>query len=634
MATITSIDIQNASLYATHLSNLKYIRQWRTRFPNIFIDYSIKCASNDDYYVPTNLKNKAITVDIAFSEKGCEQINCYPYTETKPIDVYTEFGYTQTSDVAIPYGQPACYNIDAASARKSGAEALIQSLETRYFNDKCILMDSTTKLWFNSPYVRTSEHTTKGVDDVSGFNVAYNTNDNIPETYSATFNEAYCNRFGRDVSNNGCSYQWWETFIGVILGESIYATFKQLATGSGVVPSTIDYDKPSELLPEKPLADAYAELYNWTNAVDTTIDEDFESLFDTYSNIGELGLSESSTIVYIAQNGIHNVNSRTMIRKVGGRVVSNTMIQTRSDQSIEDMMVEFFDNFPIFSSLLIDIGYSVFDDAFRSVMKKIATKTTPYFEKMLLTSSITITKRLLGNTLKAAMFHQLNTFSITLVSTVAKAIARFSAQASSVVGIALAFLSIADIVLSFWDPYGYANMFTPEYLSDVSLSFLEAFYTQNGTRDLIEINPAHYSSYVDVENSLLETFSYILEYVANLEINSDGQLLDFENDTTDFTFDSENLTSIAVARLSAYDSEDFDNYTKSFNEILQDNISTTYHNQNLIGIACTLVLSFILSLYNSQYFLLFVLLLTVFCILLYNNTYNIYQKLASLLKTQ
>ncbi|ABC74924.1 p74 [Neodiprion abietis nucleopolyhedrovirus] len=633
MATITAIDMKNASLYATHMSNLKYITRWRNRFPNIFIDYSIRLASNDDYYVPDVLKNKALTVDIAFSEKGCEQINCYPYTETNPINVYTEYGFTQTSDVSVAYGHPACYNIDAASSRKSGTEATVQSMETRYFNDKCIIMDSTAKLWFNSPYVRTSDHVTKGIDDVSGFNVTYNDNDNIPESFSAEFNAAYCDRFGRDVINGACSFQTWEFVVGSILGESIYSTFKMLATGSGKVPFNIDYTHPSNLLPDKPIADAESILNEWATAVDETIDTDFETLFDNYETADDLGLTENNAIVYVAQSGLTKTNVLTR-GSVGGRMKTDVQIHTRtnksSDESLNDIVLDFFNEFPILSSILIDLGYTVIDELYTHIMKKIITKTIPYIEKFLLSSSLVITKRVLGYSIKAALFHQVNAYAVKIASTVAKAIARFSVQASSVIGVALFFLTIVDIILSFCDPYGHSNLFTPDYLAAVALSFLEAFYSQNETRDLIEVTPAHFTTYIDDDDDFMQTFSYLLEYVANLEINSDGQMLNFEYDTTDFVFDSTNLTSIAIAKLSAYDVGDFETYVENFNKIISPTIPSDVYNTYVNGLSFSLALSIVLTIFDTKYIFLTLLLFVLLCVVLYVDIFKFYTNIQDL----
>ena len=70
MALPTALDMISCDEFITNRVRLHLIRDWRTRFPNIFINYNIRYANQNDYYVPPLLLNKeAVMVDLNFSKK-------------------------------------------------------------------------------------------------------------------------------------------------------------------------------------------------------------------------------------------------------------------------------------------------------------------------------------------------------------------------------------------------------------------------------------------------------------------------------------------------------------------------------------------------------------------------------------
>nr|AAK13277.1 putative envelope protein p74 [Culex nigripalpus nucleopolyhedrovirus] len=205
-------------------------------------------------------------------------------------------------------------------------------------------------------------------------------------------------------------------------------------------------------------------------------------------------------------------------------------MRLEDEPSLEDQMIDFINNNPLISSLLVSAGFDFINDGFRALMKKAMVRYIPMLQAAAIRFGEGLTRKMVSEAFRVLMFSRINQMAVQLTGALAKAIARFGAMASSVIGIVLIFFVAADIILMFWDPYGYSNMFPPEFLGDLTLNFLSAFFEQTGTRNVIEMIPQAYDSMVKggEEDGLYLTFA-ALQYVSHMEVNSDGQLLLLRN---------------------------------------------------------------------------------------------------------
>ncbi|QYC92680.1 Per os infectivity factor 0 [Trabala vishnou gigantina nucleopolyhedrovirus] len=383
MATLTATDLAYASRYAVHQHRLNYIPRWRSKLPHILIDYEIRPATNDDYYVPRGLSQKAIAVKLTFSERGCNSMSCYPYTETEPVDYNTPFGYTQTSETAIAYAQPACYNLDRTAATRENAENEVQAPELRFTTTgKCILVDTMSKMYLNTPYLRTDEHLISGVDDVPAFNVTPDPDPLFPESFIGKFNQAYCRRFGRTLnSDGGCSMQWWENLIGFVLGDTIYITLKLLANNVFSELRNFDYERPSPELPAKPVVDSDIVLNVWRAVRDPFVDLNFESTFKNYETLADLGIDANTKLVYRAEIGFKRepvVRQQLKFRQPSQQQQQLPLFSqhnsTTSKMSDEDNLEWIINQFIEDNSLILGIWVSAGFENVLSAMKHILKK--------------------------------------------------------------------------------------------------------------------------------------------------------------------------------------------------------------------------------------------------------------------
>ncbi|AIE47855.1 p74 [Peridroma alphabaculovirus] len=570
--TLTQVDYLNAEKYSYNLRNLRYISQWRAKMPHILIDYDIRAAGDDDYYVPAALADKALRVHVKFSERGCASMSCYPFSETGPVNVATPTAYTQTSETAVRYAQPACYNLDRAAATREGAENEVQAPELRYTaGGRCLLVDTLSKMYLNSPYLRTDEHLIKGVDDVPGFNVRPSDDPVFPERYVGTFNEAYCRRFGRNLLNGGCHTAWWESLIGFVLGDTIYITMKMLANNVFSELRSFDYRRPSPVLPAPPTVDAERELVEWRNVRDPFVDVDFEKKFGEYTTYADLGIDDHTMLVYTAERGF---SRQPHARKLAFRVAtSSSPSRSMSDDDLNFIISQFLEDQALILGIATSFGFDYLFDALKALLKRINSTLIPLLKQTLVNTSRRVTARILGETYKAAVSQAFSTIALKTISTVAKALTRIAIKAASVVGIILIIMSIADLILGLWDPFGYNNMFPREFPDDLSLSFLTAYFDSfGGSRDFIEFIPEYFDELINTEDIIdLASLSDLLEYVASLEVNSNGQRLDLDEGEAITDFDEVTLVGDALASSALYTYLDFMQYTERHNKLLFEN---------------------------------------------------------------
>ncbi|AOL56737.1 P74/PIF0 [Chrysodeixis includens nucleopolyhedrovirus] len=641
MSTLTAIDIDNAFKYSTHMHRLNYIHKWRSKFPNIFINYEIRAATNDDFYVPLALADRAIAVKLEFSKEGCESISCYPYNEYGPIDFKTPTGYTQTSDVAIQYAQPACYHLDRAAATREGAENEVQAPELRYTDGgKCILVDTLTKMYMNSPYLRTDEHLIQGVDDVPGFNVVPDPDPLFPERFKGEFNEAYCRRFGRSLVNGGCSLQWWESLIGFVLGDTIYITFKMLVNNVFSELRDFNYSRPSPELPPKPIVDSERLLNEWRNRIDSRSNLLDEIKFAEFKTHSDLTISRTRKLVYIAEKGFHH--ETVPFRELEFRKASTANLRTNNadEESLDDIITQFLEDNSLLLGLATSYGFDVIFDKLKAMLKRINTTLIPAMKRLLLDTSKRVTVKMLGETYKAFVAHTFNRIAIKTLSTVAKAMTRITIKAASVVGILLIIFTISDLILAFWDPFGYSNMFPRDFPDDLSRSFLAAYFESisDGNLDMIEWLPEYFEDLIEEDDvAMIENLKSTFEYVTSLEVNSDGQLLEFDRGEIIEDFDEVSLIGNALASSALYTRLEFLQYTARHNKILygtDDGIVLNNGGNNVILPALfifgAVIITFIHSadrIQNNIMISLFIVFLLIACYLIIQNSLLYYLNL-------
>ncbi|AXS67679.1 p74/pif0 [Cryptophlebia peltastica nucleopolyhedrovirus] len=633
MTSLTILDLTNASRYATHMHRLNFIPRWRTKFPHIFVDYEIRPANNDDYYVPPKLAERAIAVSLKFSKVGCESMSCYPFHETGPADYATPFGYTQTSDVAVGYAQPACYNLDRAMATREGAENEVQSPELRYIENgnKCILVDTLSKMYMNSPYLRTDEHLIQGVDDVPGFNVTPSDDPLFPEMFKGEFNEAYCRRFGRELINGGCSLRWWESLIGFVLGDTIYVTFKLMANNIFSELRHFDYTRPSPELPTKPAANSAHVLDSWLNQRDSFVDLEREIDMVNFETLSDLGINENVKLIYRAQNGFSKesiskriIEERIKLGESGFVPLTNEI----DNATLDEIISQFLEDHAFLFGILTSIGFDVVFDQLKAMLKKINSSLIPLLKRVLLTSSKQVTVKLLGETYKAAIVHSFNRIAIKTISAVAKAMTKIAIKAASVVGILLILLTITDLVLMLWDPFGYSNMFPREFPDDMSRSFLSAYFESMGeTRDMIEFLPEFFDDLIEEDDeAMFDSLFYILDYVSALEVNSNGQLLNFEDSKVIDDFDEVTLVGSVLASSSMYSRLEFMLYTERHNNILYH--ESGHKNLAYLWFASALIIYFLPHTENVIVF--FVIFLLIGMYMFFEDSFKYFLTMRSL----
>lgn len=185
---------------------------------------------------------------------------------------------------------------------------------------------------------------------------------------------------------------------------------------------------------------------------------------------------------------------------------------------------------PMFVGMIaIDIVLDRILHAIKNQAKSVIERLIPRISSILTSLSRPIGSKLLGVALKSTISKVICQMVIKIAGQLMIALARIIILASSIIGILLIIVTLFDIILSFWDPLGFNNKYPPEYLSEIMFQSdfalrqqfqmtiprieFEALTTIILTQDeIIQIN--------------IESFTWILEYLDVLEINSEGARID------------------------------------------------------------------------------------------------------------
>lgn len=228
--------------------------------------------------------------------------------------------------------------------------------------------------------------------------------------------------------------------------------------------------------------------------------------------------------------------------------------------------------------------------------------------------------------------HSLNVIAIKTLTVTAKALTRIAIQASSIVGIVLILLTLADLVLALWDPFGYNNMFPREFPDDMSRTFLTAYFESfdnTTSREIIEFMPEFFSEMVETDDdATFESLFHLLDYVASLEVNSDGQMLNLEEGDEIEDFDESTLVGQALATSSLYTRMEFMQYTFRQNTLLSMNKENNNFNQIIMGLFATnTIVAFTAFVIHTEliFFIFFVIFLMITFYYIIKESYEYYK---------
>lgn len=221
---------------------------------------------------------------------------------------------------------------------------------------------------------------------------------------------------------------------------------------------------------------------------------------------------------------------------------------------------------PIFvASIAVDVIITKVLDLIKKQAKNLIERLIPRLTQLLLQIGRPIGERLLSTAIRTAVSSMIVKVALKVVGQMMIALARLVILASSIIGIVLIIISLFDIVLSFWDPLGFNNKYPPGYIDEVMIHSDYAL-RRDFQMSIPRLEFESFTTLVLTQDEIMtlniEAFTWVLEYLDVLEINSEGARID-KGDEIEFDILPEVMEDDLnenLAQLRIYTPEEFIEY--------------------------------------------------------------------------
>lgn len=593
MATYTKRDLEASEKFAQYNIHVRYLQLCLSKAPHLtsHLKYTIKPATDEDFYIPRTLIGKAKLLDVVVTEYLCTQkLSCNSFKEKdtcKPNEAASLYyvGDDGSYDVQC---QPSCFNTKSVPVYSDKKQRLTDTPHLSWHRDKCHYVPSTYVSYLEKSYYRDEKKYVYRKNDMpTGFSRIKSKN-----IYGSGFdyvgNNAYCDYFGKHYNSDSdnCEMTAWEKVLDAIIGENVIDFMKSSANimaGKGTV-----FDPPN--LPPLPnLPDIY-KLDNWKNDIDATFvappiltynespstnlkSNNEQTIHDirrlTEREDAPILLKRNATnIPTVSYAKVFSIEDQEKVKSMNTTNLSDTEFYNK--HFVEPMLRSFETNLKankmnwnkakdILSKIGTGVGatalsiMSIIDPEFfeqfvisesfdaalnliKSLAKRIVTKLPGMVAKFCSKTAVNVGEKVMASALRGVVVKIISTFAVKLASKLIIFLAQLAMAAVDVVQWILVAVMVFSFALMFWDPFGLNNMF-PAYYSHEMIEGGEAAYRKafQKAECLFDFESFVGTILTETEIQKIQIESLIdrMLYLDALVVNSDGSVID-KGDNMDF----------------------------------------------------------------------------------------------------
>lgn len=515
----TDADIRACDKFADTNTKIRTIRLLYEKAPHLAskLTYSVRDALAQDYYIPETLRHACKVVEVSLSERLCEALSCNPTTETGVCRADTRASYYYVGDDGYDVQcQPACFNTTVRRTYGGGdAGRAPDTPMLNYHSGKCRIVPATIVSYLEKTFFRsdtmyeyrkndmpTGFSRTKAADNPYGCGLDYRTNG------------TYCKYYDRTLQEDGsCGLELWEKGLDAVVGVQLVNTIRSnvRVLNNGRAP----FAAPDGL-PDLPAAlEPRHTVDGWRRDVDPSFVP--PRLVDTR-------LLESSPAVPI----------RDPRRRAKRDVADGDRIDGEDwTARMRDVMLGLLEQAFTDRSFWIQTGAGVLSqaalDGLRAMCKRIVESLSLSLVKRVPQTVTAVGANVLKASLKSACRTLVAGTVARVASKTAVAVARVTAAAVSVAGWLTMAANLLDVLFTFWDPYGYNNMFPPSLPHDLMVNGERALRSAAGSATLdyeFDNLAALLLSEEEILSVHVESLRDRIVYLDALAVNSDGGRID------------------------------------------------------------------------------------------------------------
>ncbi|KAJ8670217.1 hypothetical protein QAD02_001476 [Eretmocerus hayati] len=552
------------------------------RAPHLVSKLSVnrRKAEISDFYIPPAIADLCFVNEVRFTENLCDALSCDAFGGVDELgrqeapcgpNVATSY-YRIGLDKIGKRCQPACFHSNLrTSSQTKGHDEDAHAPHTptlRFVSGECLIVPSNILVWLRRPQARSTARYVHRLNDMkTGYTERVDKDAGKYSTSVIFENNSYtCGVFRKnyDPSTGECEKGFFEKWVlGSIIGNSFLDSMKDLYDSVATTSSVIDLPAGLDPLPETTLPEDTLEY--WTN----DIDESFQlpEVIDYYEKTST-SLSKRKKRSAVSKDESDDAESKGAAvgfwKKAGDIAVA--------------FIEGFFDKDNL-TQLCISEEFEFQLKQMKRRMLSVVERLLKFYGERGLNSAVgKVGRVVLEKGFASALKHIVVRVALKVVTKAAIALAKLTIGALSVVGLLTTIGTIADMILSFWDPYGYSNQLSKNVPQDLYMS------AEQNLREAMRRSPTNMDMTAladllldeDVVNEInMKRMEDSVFYLDHLEVNSDGSWIDKGelvdlgyasgmSDTDSAVVESETNRAFAVTR--SFDPSTYESTQRTFLE--------------------------------------------------------------------
>lgn len=643
MATYTAVDIEHASKFADYNVTVRLLERMYKKSPHLtsWLNVTVRDATDADFYVPAALQHVARVIDVQLTETACKMLSCNPMKERTNCQPNEAASYYRVGDDGFDVQcQPACFHTAVKQSYDKDGKRASDTPMLNWNAGKCHIVNGPMVAWLEKPFYRSETKYELRVNDMPTRFSRIEDRDN-PYGSGITYrtNNAYCQYYDRIREENGsCEMSLWEKIVDPLLGMSLVnavrSSVRMFTNGNKPFDEPTDLpDYPKELPPMYTYNGWKANVnadFKLPSTVDPTpIHPDVNvrrSRRQTKTKEDERRDHEAETFrdpnnasdmmrnaIYV---GRHPSEASTRVIEPPDKEDDQLPVWRDKLKRVFVGMLHALTTQEFWTQFAIDTAVSSVLDRLKGLCAKLVEKMAALLTKDAVRTLGAVGIRVLSAAIESTALRVAIGAALRIGARLTIMLAKLVGAAASVVGWILVIGALIDLMFGIWDPYGYKNLFPPDYprtiMSNAELSLRQSMASATATYEFTNLVSLTLTEDEIMEVQLESLLDRVI-YLDALVVNSEGTRLDKGqevnlNTVPDSEFES--AKNATIAERTRFTVDAFLEDTRRFDTRVRMNRFLNYVASGLAAIGCF----FLLTRFTIVFAFFAFLALLVFCL--------------------
>lgn len=459
------VDIANAEKFAEYNCTVRMLQTMYKKAPHLcgWLEHTVRPATDADYYIPLNDQLppeyfKIITVRI--TERLCEKLSCTRVKDREPCKPADDTSVYRVGDDGFAlHCQPACFNFRARNTYSADGARDTDAPRLNFHRDQCRIVPEVATTYLERLFYRSNVVYERRVNDMpTGFShVAVAADEPFGSGLSYRNNPTYCRYFDREMDANGtCKQLWWERRVDAVVGMAVVNTVR---LGVRALTNHNQTFADPEKLPEFKPVPEHMTKRSWFGDVNAKYE--LPPLIDVF----DAGRESRVAAAAAKRRARRNTDS------------TDDTMAAHTIQRAKESLVAMLRSSEFWNTVNAAFGASLTRiKAF--CLKVVETLQSPLLRDSPKLLELAFSRTVLRGSIASVARTVIVSSALRTVGKTALMIAKITAELTSVVGLLLLAVTVFDVILQFWDPYGYNNMFPAMFPADFMVAGERAMVTQ------------------------------------------------------------------------------------------------------------------------------------------------------------